>query len=235
MRTLIIIITSILLSLLLLRLRIMKIVTKRAYAPLIPDHDLAYSVTIGGPAPGAAGTPQKRGPLPPPTCGRGRLPTSRAELRMELGPQLPWHDASSTYRNLPATELMSTKRQRPGMSPASRLAMAMEAMVRLGMAAPSPLGTSRPCSLKASRRHPARPLAAALAQGHRFLGAQNFLRYVTHEELSNGINVHYLAADARNPDGQAPTIIVIGLSTPIHAQEPGPIIIFIMLFILWVI
>ncbi len=154
---------------------------------------------------------------------------------MELGPQLPWHNASSYYRNLIATILTPSKCQRPGLIPAQRFARATGAMVRLGMAAPSPLGTSRPCSLKASRRHPARPMAAALAQGHRFLGAQNFLRYVTHEELSNGINVHDLAADARNPDDQATTIIVIGLSTPIHAQEPGPIIIFIMLFILWVI
>ncbi len=163
------------------------------------------------------------------------MPTSRAELRMELGPQLPWHDASSTYRNLPATELMSTKRQRPGMSPASRLAMAMEAMVRLGMAAPSPLGTSRPCSLLAGLRRPTGPPTAAFGLGHHFADEQHFLFHFPHVKITNMTNVHYLAANAWDPDGQVTTIIATGLSTPVHAKKPDHIITFITLYVLLVI
>ncbi len=49
-------------------LHMMYTVMTRAYVPLL------LNANFGGPALCAAGYPQKRGPLPPPMCGRGRLP-----------------------------------------------------------------------------------------------------------------------------------------------------------------
>ncbi len=51
----------------------------QAYAPLLNKNP-------GGPALRAAGYPQKRGPLPPPTSGRGRLPLWRARPLAGAGP-----------------------------------------------------------------------------------------------------------------------------------------------------
>ncbi len=231
MRTLIVIISH-LLPLLFLRLLIMKSVDTQAFVPLIPHHDLAYSVTIGGPAPGAAGTPRKRGPLPPPTCGRGRLPTVRAVFLRELGPQLPWHNARLSFRNLLATTLNPLKRQRPGIVPAARRALATEAMVRLGMVAASPARTDWLCSPPASRGDPARPLAAALAQGHYFRDAKDRYFYVTHAEPNGMVNLLYLHMIAPTPADKASDIIVTGLSTPIRARELLVIIPFIVLIVL---
>ncbi len=100
--------------LLLLQLHIVESVAARAYVPLIPFIDLAFNATLGGPAPGAAGTPRKRGPLPPPTRGRGRLPIKRARSLMGPGPQLPWHNASFPYRNFLAEPWASLERRRSG-------------------------------------------------------------------------------------------------------------------------
>ncbi len=105
-------------------------------------------------------------------------------------------------------------------------------MVRLGMAAPSLLETRTPCSLQASLRLPMGPLTAALAQGHYFLDVQIFISNFLRVILRNMPNVYYSAAKTWNPDNQALTIIVTGLSTPIRAKEPDHIITFIMLYVL---
>ncbi len=66
----------------------------------------------GGPTPGAEGTPRKRGPLPPPTCGRGRLPLRRVRALAGPGPQLPWPNARFHCRyelNEWETEMMRSR------------------------------------------------------------------------------------------------------------------------------
>ncbi len=75
--------------------------------------------TLGGPAPRAAGTPQKRGPLPPPTRGRGRLPFWRANPLAGVGPKLPWQNAG-----VPCKYFLIRARR----------AGSAEAMARIGMA-----------------------------------------------------------------------------------------------------
>lgn len=76
----------------------------------------------------------------------------RAELQLEFGPKLPWHDASSTSKHMPATQLRIVKRLKHGLNPASRLAIAKVAMVRLGMAEQCCLRTRAPCSQLARQR-----------------------------------------------------------------------------------
>ncbi len=96
-------------------------VTTLALVPIL--HDGVYYADLGGPALCAAGTPQKRGPLPPPTRGRGRLPNWWASPQVGAGPKLPWHDAGFHYMYFLDT---------------ARRAGAKAAMVRLGMAAARP-------------------------------------------------------------------------------------------------
>ncbi len=96
-----------------LQLRMEKIVTTPAYVLIIHYPDLAFNAIRGGPAPGAAGTPQKRGPLPPPTCGRGRLPIGRARSHMGPGPQLTWQYAKSPCKNFPDELWTRMGRRRP--------------------------------------------------------------------------------------------------------------------------
>ncbi len=70
----------------------------QAVAPFLHNADIG--ATLGGPAPGVAGTPRQRGPLPPPTRGRGRLPTWWASPLTGAGPKLPWQDARAQYMHL---------------------------------------------------------------------------------------------------------------------------------------
>ncbi len=122
----------------------------QAYAPILPD--LAYHANIGGPALGVAGTPRKRGPLPPLTRGRGRLPNFWTSPLTGAGPKLSWHNVGTRCRNLLTT---------------ARRAGARIAMVRLVMAVAGPSMTRRrgspslgtPCALmlrasRARRDHP---------------------------------------------------------------------------------
>ncbi len=104
-------------------------------------------------------------------------------------------------------------------------------MVRLGMVAASPVRTSRRQSLQADLRS-ATLLAAALARGCRPPGAGNLLFYVIRVKLITTIVLRNWATDSRNSADQVPIIIIIGLSTPICAREPVPVLTYITLFIL---
>ncbi len=73
----------------------------------------ADEANFGGPTPGAEDTPQKRGPLPPPTCGRGRLPNKRGKVRKGLVPQLTWPLPRSHYTHLPDKRWKEEIRHRP--------------------------------------------------------------------------------------------------------------------------
>ncbi len=84
----------------------------QAYVPLL-------NLPPGGPALRAAGTPQVRGPRPPPMGGRGRLPTSWARSQVGAGPNLSW-------RNVGIHSMYFHHTARRGR--------AVVAMVRIGMA-----------------------------------------------------------------------------------------------------
>ncbi len=77
-----------------IKLLVKKYVDTRALVPVLHN----FTETLGGPALRAAGYPQKRGPLPPTTVGRGRLPSKWACPREGAGPKLPWRYAGSQCR-----------------------------------------------------------------------------------------------------------------------------------------
>ncbi len=104
-------------------------------------------------------------------------------------------------------------------------------MVRLGMAAASPERTSRRRSLLAGLSS-ARQLAAALARGCRPPGAGTVIVYVNRGKPNTKTALSNLATISRNSADQVTIIIITGLSTPIRAREPTPVLVYIALVIL---
>ncbi len=237
-------------------LLVLNFATTPAYAlnllPMKFDH-----VLLEGPAPGAAPTPRKRGPLPPPTCGRGRLPRKRARALTGPGPQLPWPYARAHCKNVhdelgeQRTEVIRSSSELPL---ASRRASAAGAMVRLGMASgespawaarANPRPRKRPAENqmadldKSNRRQrwadkgPSRPkdVPPRMPQPNQQLLEEDAKHYHVHAMMNLAAAVGYLPKDTLIIIGAIIFIIITTMYTPLHTSLPIPFSTYLALYI----